>query len=276
MFTGIKNSSIGAASGAEKLSKSLKNIPKLEGTGVMPGVSSVGQKAAKSAKVGKVGSSPAQEITNVGKAGQTAGKGASGLMQIAVAALAFAGAMALMAGSLWLVAQIPAKDLLNASFAVAALSFILTSSMFALSALSAPISIGVGVLLAFGAALLMTAGAFYIGALAIEKIIQSIGTVDPMAMLSFGLTFGLLAGSLALGAVTLLVASQMLIPMGLALAVGLGGLVIAALIMSKQSKSFSHFGEGLKIFTDSIVNFGSAFSDGSIMKGISGLKQTVK
>lgn len=190
--------------------------------------------------------------------------------------------IAILAGALWLVGQIDTGRLFSSIGAM-----VLAISAFAGIAIllgSGPIPAfaGIGTIIIIGLAgamLLMTTAAL-IFSNAITNVgnmlIKIVDEIDPVKLTTLGGALVLFSGSIQLASVGLLSSSLSLIPAGAALYLGLSALNISLNKLSSGAPVFKSFGQGLSLFTKSIVQFGQNYLGGSISSGVDGLKQTVE
>lgn len=165
--------------------------------------------------------------------------------------LAFAAAIGIMVGAIWLLSSIDGSRLIGAGLALLSVVGILTVMSLALSAASGVIAIGAVILVAFSAAILM----FATGLLILSKV-----NYPPMVS-GLGILFGLIGG-LGLGAslnmIALSVGMTVFGAASLIMGTGLISLGIGAYLVVKAFSSL----------TNSLVKLDEMFNKGMTTQSI--------
>ena len=168
-----------------------------------------------------------ENVSKISKSGQAVGKSASGFTSASTAILKFAAAVGILAGSLWIVAQIPADRLWASVGAITALSGIIVGLAWA-TKLSKQAS--AGVILMATAVGIMSVSLYMLGKIPKDMIWRTVGAIGALSGIMVGLMVALMA--LSAGPQAVVAWSAIALFNGIAI-----GLILVSVAVEKIAKS---------------------------------------
>ena len=168
-----------------------------------------------------------ENVSKISKSGQAVGKSASGFTSASTAILKFAAAVGILAGSLWIVAQIPADRLWASVGAIAALSGMVVGLAWA-TKLSKQAS--AGVILMATAVGIMSLSLYMLGKIPKDMIWRAVGAIGALSGIMVGLMVALMA--LSAGPQAVVAWSAIALFNGIAV-----GLILVSVAVEKIAKS---------------------------------------